>query len=380
MNLKHTALVLLFLMCFSGYASAQQSTNTEIIRLIPVTLETVGAIQNAIHASRITTRNLREELDFFLSKSVSITSAQNNDSIEVTGVANGALVWGGGQNTSSSGTPIDIGDKGKLRTIDSDVIVIIFKEIPLKFIKNSQGRYDLFSAEIGVETNTFRYDGSPPQLLIIAPRSNERQEMQAVPDSSSDVSRRSPDSVRQPAQDNGGQSQNTNYPAGRSRNIIGSGSVTPAGVTAYVVQQNSSVDRGILEPLIETYRREAGTEGINIDIAIAQMLHWTNSLKNLERVRSHNYGGLSSDGLSWDGSFPNMTDGVIAHIQHLKSYASTVLDNSRIVDPRNHLLGNNRGRVQTFDVLYESWSPFNYVNYGNNINRILDELYRLSAG
>jgi hypothetical protein len=165
-----------------------------------------------------------------------------------------------------------------------------------------------------------------------------------------------------------------------SRNILGEGSIkTPDRVITYVYARGNPVlNRSEIQRLINTYISEADFEDVNVDIAIAQMLRWTNSLKNRERVATNNYGGLSRiDG--WNGRFPRllrdgMTEGVRAHIQHIKAYASTTIERPQIVDPRYYVLKNLNyiGTVRTFDQLYRKWSVDS--SYGQAINVILRNL------
>jgi hypothetical protein len=348
---------------------------------------------NLTQNSRITIEQSRD-LHFRLSKSVSITPVQNNASGAAGGVSPSGALRMHEQRESLSSTVIDISDIGTLLVIDSNVIEVSFnkdnKDYQLRFRRNPQsGRYDLFSAVFGIGTSSLRYDGSsPPQLLILVEEPTNRQPIQAVPNPASGGSQRRIDYV--PERENNWQfyPENINYfptnpSINPSKQIMGQGSVTKAGITAYVISQNRSVNRATLSSLIDTYICEAEIEGINYDIAIAQMLYWTESLTNQSRMRSNNFGGLSAEGLRWDGTFPRlwrtdgMTEGVRAHIQHLKGYASTRRP-TNIVDPRYEGLGTIRGTIQTFELLYERWMP-NNLRYGNSIDSILNELYRLSV-
>jgi hypothetical protein len=76
-----------------------------------------------------------------------------------------------------------------------------------------------------------------------------------------------------------------------------------------------------------------------------------------------------------------MQEGVWAHVQHLKGYASRQPPNREIVNRRYHLLVNSGilGTVTTLEGLFATWSPFNAFEYGNEIRRILGEMYRFSG-
>ena len=165
----------------------------------------------------------------------------------------------------------------------------------------------------------------------------------------------------------------TPEPTYSNRPIMGQGLLTKNTIISYIISRNPSVNRSFLSYLIDCYFEEASAEGVNHDIAIAQMLHWTECLKNQERVRTHNYGGLSAEGLNWDGSFPDMTPGVRAHIQHLKGYASRQPPYTALVDPTYSKI--ILGSASTFGELLTVWNPLSNV-YRDSIYDILDTLYQ----
>ncbi|MDR0475467.1 MAG: glucosaminidase domain-containing protein [Treponema sp.] len=163
--------------------------------------------------------------------------------------------------------------------------------------------------------------------------------------------------------------------------IMGNGRLSRNLVVSYIVNKGSSMNRQRIDELVGDYIREAGEEGVNHDIAIAQMCYATWFLNNQRLIATHNYAGLNTDmGISARGSSRhfNPTEGVRAHIQHLKGYASTVQPQKDIVDRRYDLLGAIRGTVQTLDDLFAAWSPYNAQNYGYEIRKILRELYQFS--
>ena len=418
MNLKHTALILLFFMCLTAFFTgcgtlteatqsaaksaasaadsaasaaaaaksaadtaetvaslskpAPQSSARTDARFIPITWDIVSGIQNA----GLELKDLR----YYLSNPFAMTIAVQKDTPTKMEINNeGNVVTGGGQDITTRREEFTIADVGALRTIEasSQTLVINFKSTPLIFRRNSQGRYDLSSAEIDAIACDFDYEDRLPQLCVFA-ELNERLDVLVELGGNQ---RRT--NVQQPrARDSGGgqpiQSVSVNNPAGQSSGrpsiyIDGTGSVNKRDVTNYVTRRNPSVDRAVLSRLIDTYFDEAGVEGINHDIAIAQMLYATDFLRN--RMATRNYGGLSTNGLRWNGRFDDMRTGVRAHIQHLKGYASTSRPRGQIVDPRYQILVDlgYRGRVRTFDQLCRRWSE--NPAYGNSINRILNGLY-----
>ena len=324
-----------------------------------------------------------QDLTFYLSNPFAMTIAVEKDTPIKMELNEGTLVISGGQDITTKEEEFSITDQGTLRSIVSpSELVIVFNNIPFIFRKNSQSRYDLSSAEIETRNYNFHYGDVLPQLYILA-ELNDRHEVLAFINSTPGVSQRRFE-IQPPVHNIG---YSANIP---STLIMGPGSVTQRGVIEYIRSRsrNPALSYENIDRLIGIYFREAAFEGVNPDIAIAQMLYWTDSLRNQERVRSNNYGGLSEVDVSWNGRFPykmsdGRTEGVMAHIQHLKFYASPVLKNpqTQIVDPRYSMLGNIRGSIQTFEgrLFFEIWSPSNYVSYRNSINSILAELYRFSA-
>ena len=412
MNFKHTALILLFFMCLTAFFTGCESVPTpgennkqdEILipdppplkppetvvpeqieqpikpvtvitgdaRIIPVTSEIINAIQNS-------GMNLKDlNLNYYLSEPFSLLRPERNNIPERIESKEGDLVIIPEKREQIPSIVFNTTDAGTLRTtIESEALVIVFQNIPLRFRRNSQGRYVLSSAEIESRTLPLQSGGRLPYLCIRA-ELNDTLEVRTVADLTPAGSQRSTN-FQQPAyRDTSGQSsqQNISYHASPSRQIMARGSVTPEGVAAYLRSLNRPVDGARLRNLINTYIYEAGIEGINHDIAIAQMLYATDFLRN--RMATHNYGGLSTNGLRWNGRFDDMRTGVRAHIQHLKGYASRERPSGTLVDPRYHILVNlgYLGNVRTFDQLFVRWSPYNDIEYGNSINMILENLYR----
>jgi hypothetical protein len=375
--MKHTALTLMFFIA-CGTLLWSDPGDTEA-GLVPFTWEIANRIQNSPNYQEI-----YDDLEFFLSKSFFIPPEQNNDSVRLE-VIDHTLVEKREQNTST-GIKFNITDAGILRSMEasSEILIITFNDTPLRFIRNLQDRYELFSAEIDKKTYslraTSRSETELPQLLINAGAGlNNRLEMRVVQDSGRGGKQRDGQSY---------QKLNTGNPAWQfgdqpSRYIDGQSYVNKKGITAYVMRQNPSVNRETLNRLIDTYISETGIEGINLDIAIAQMLYATNFLRS-QRMTTHNYGGLSEQTPGWNGRFPHrlndgMTEGVRAHIQHLKGYASTRL-NRPCVDPRYQVLVSMGywGNVKTFEQLFRTWMAGS-ASYEYSINGILSGLYGFSG-
>ncbi len=126
------------------------------------------------------------------------------------------------------------------------------------------------------------------------------------------------------------------------------------------------------------YRDEGANEGINHDIAFAQMCVETSFLRFGGGIQAsqNNFGGLGSTGAATEGaSFPSARIGVRAHIQHLKAYASTEPLREEVVDPRFHLV--TRGVAGSVEQLTGRWSAD--AHYGDRLLAILRQLYEASG-
>jgi len=171
---------------------------------------------------------------------------------------------------------------------------------------------------------------------------------------------------------------NYNRSVNTFRSVMGQGSLNPQSVINYVrKEKNPSLSNSDIA-VIYKYFEEAGKELVNVDIAIAQMLHWTDNFKRRDRIATCNYGGLSRiDG--FNGTFPyrmqdGMTEGVRAHIQHLMGYAKQTPRQQPIVDPRYRFAIERGSPGITFDQVYRWWSQS--PDYGQKIDNILRDLYR----
>jgi hypothetical protein len=147
---------------------------------------------------------------------------------------------------------------------------------------------------------------------------------------------------------------------------MGRGSVNEESVIAYARTKNHSLSRSDIA-IINEYFREA--DGVNVDIAIAQMLYATDYFKNQTRVGNNNFAGFST-AQPGNGTFPNRNTGVKAHIQHLKAYAKVTLKPSEIVDPRYYLAFDRGFHGMKFEDLYSRWTA-SPGNYEENIEAIL---------
>ena len=155
------------------------------------------------------------------------------------------------------------------------------------------------------------------------------------------------------------------------------------GVTSEVqmmmfLKSHSSDGLSRFPDLPKLYREEASIEGVNYDIAFAQMCVETNFLRfgGAIKPEQHNFAGLGAMGSGNEGaSFSSSRIGVRSQIQHLKAYASTEPLVQAVVDPRFQYI--RRGIAPTVTQLSGRWSAD--PHYHLRIIAVLRRLYE-SAG
>jgi len=125
---------------------------------------------------------------------------------------------------------------------------------------------------------------------------------------------------------------------------------------------------------VKIYIEEANYEGVNHDIAFSQMCLETGYLKYGGDVKRHqfNFCGLGASGNAEPGLyFNNIRDGVRAHIQHLKAYASTESLQKDKIDTRFDFI--KRGSAVHYKDLTGKWAAD--PHYGGKIQSILGRIY-----
>jgi len=125
--------------------------------------------------------------------------------------------------------------------------------------------------------------------------------------------------------------------------------------------------------LLKFYIEESNTEGVNYDLAFAQMCLETNYLRfggNIS-INSNNFSHLGGSAGAETASFDSQRLGVRAQIQHLKAYASLEPLVQEAVDPRFRFV--TRGVAPSVEQLGGRWSA--ELDYGAKILAILRRLY-----
>ncbi|MCL2231520.1 MAG: glucosaminidase domain-containing protein [Treponema sp.] len=161
--------------------------------------------------------------------------------------------------------------------------------------------------------------------------------------------------------------------------IMGTGIIHPVDKAAFLLNSNPGANVDFVEALAIFYAEEAAIEGVNHDIAFAQMILETGFLSfgGLVTLDMNNFAGLGSMGPGQHGLwFPTPRTGVRAHIQHLKAYACTEPLNQEAVTPHFHLV--TRGTAPTISGLAGTWdsNPL----YGEKLKDILERMYDFTFG
>jgi len=156
--------------------------------------------------------------------------------------------------------------------------------------------------------------------------------------------------------------------------IMGKGRVDGEKLALFLVQNSPFAQPDYAQILAGLYIEEAAHEGIDHDVAFAQMCLETGFLSfgGLVQPEWNNFCGLGAIGPEQPGLvFPDPRTGVRAHIQHLKAYATVEPLNLSLVDPRYRYV--RLGSSPTIDGLAGTWAADRL--YSEKIGAILRRLY-----
>ena len=161
-----------------------------------------------------------------------------------------------------------------------------------------------------------------------------------------------------------------------SRKLLADGIKNENQLAEFFLSENPNVHLQKIKKLAKDYIQEAKTEGINSDVAFAQMCLETGFLRfgNLVKNEWHNYCGLGAIDSSKPGEkFPDQQTGVRAHIQHLQAYATTedIRLKKALVDPRYNWVHKTKLAYSVFD-LAGTWATDK--NYGTKLDALLARL------
>jgi len=159
-------------------------------------------------------------------------------------------------------------------------------------------------------------------------------------------------------------------------NIMGQGRLSAEQLCRFFATYASMSDVERVLRVAPVYIDEAQAEGVNHDVAFAQMVLETGWLqfKGVVTPQMNNFCGLGALSAANNGlSFPDERTGIRAHIQHLKAYASTDFLTGELVDPRYDYVVP-KGKAPTIDALAGTWAQD--PQYATKIKSLLQRMYR----
>ena len=157
--------------------------------------------------------------------------------------------------------------------------------------------------------------------------------------------------------------------------IMDRGGQAPGALIRFMMMNNEGLDSMYVSRLVKSYIVECRLEGVNHDVAFCQMCLETGFLKfsgSVGRYQNNFCGMGAVDAFSAGDWFGSLEEGVRAHIQHLKAYASIGPLVTPMVDPRFSRV--RRGTVFTVYDLSGTWAAD--PDYGFKIDYLLKKLYR----
>ena len=161
-----------------------------------------------------------------------------------------------------------------------------------------------------------------------------------------------------------------------SRRLLDAGQLNANQLAHFFTSRNSEADPEHIRQFAQYYIDEAAAEGINSDVAFAQMCLETGYLRfgGLVQPEFHNYCGLGAMDAEHPGEiFETEELGVRAHIQHLQAYATTeeVALHKELVDPRYNWVHKTK-LVEDIFGLAGTWASDPL--YGEKLDGILNQL------
>jgi len=165
-----------------------------------------------------------------------------------------------------------------------------------------------------------------------------------------------------------------NFPPDRDNpSIMGRETVPLDRFLSVVERRNPQLGRQAWTAVWKAYADACDVEGVRQSVALVQMLHETNWLRfgGDVKLQQNNFAGLGVTGGGVPGlSFPDVRTGAMAHVQHLKAYASGEPLSSKLVDPRFKYV--KRGSAPSMRSLTGKWAmdPL----YGDKLARLYGQL------
>lgn len=159
-----------------------------------------------------------------------------------------------------------------------------------------------------------------------------------------------------------------------SRRIADSGVLSAGALVNFFMSQNPDISLSKVSRIASYYIEEAKAEGINSDIAFAQMCLETGYLNfgKIVTADMNNFCGLGSVSENNRGEiFTSERMGVRAHIQHLHAYGTRVELKRECIDARYKWV-TPRGKAVTVHDLSGTWAMDR--EYGEKLEAILSRM------
>jgi len=378
--MKKRVLFLFFLVNFIVFNVFSQTSGTTSVNLEPVTRGTFFILQQLRNSGE-----RLDELSFFLSGSLRIIVLDEHNETPIPTIRNGVIV---AEDNTPLFLEIKTTDMGRIFELTSEYIDVNFrtdnKDIMLRFRLDSHlNKFIPISARINTRLYNLSTKPDMPYLNVSADLGENINEVYAhissaaqVPSQTSQVSISSPVSIS--SQTGEAHQYSIHYIRPQPPVFIMSQGVIPLDkMEQFFFQNNPEADRNFVRSLIGYYIEEAAIEGVNHDIAFAQMCHETGFLRygNLVQPEWNNFAGIGATGPHQPGErFRSPHIGVRAHIQHLKAYGSVDPIRRALEDPRFLLV--RRGSSPTISGLTGTWALD--PQYAEKISNILHRLYSFS--
>jgi hypothetical protein len=155
--------------------------------------------------------------------------------------------------------------------------------------------------------------------------------------------------------------------------IVGKGMASNELLALFLYHHNSSLSVERLLQMADLYIEECQTEGLNHDVAFAQMCLETGYLRygGIIYQAQYNFAGLGATGKGAKAeSYADVREGIRAHVQHLKAYASSTPLHMPLVDNRFAMV--ERGCCPTVFHLSGKWAADK--QYGNKLAQMIVQL------
>lgn len=155
--------------------------------------------------------------------------------------------------------------------------------------------------------------------------------------------------------------------------LLGPSAIGPAARAAFLARVNTKVDLATALNVSLLYEEEAAAEGVNPDLAFAQMLLETSYLRFGGQVQpgQNNFAGIGAlDGGAEGLVFSSPRLGVRAQIQHLKYYATAEPLVNAPVNPRLGYV--KRASAPTAWQLSKAWASD--PEYGKKLMAVLEKM------